>query len=361
MFQKRQIYTNIVGDILFKENLLYNCSLSFNYNSMIRRILVILSVSVLGIYGVVRGQDAHFSQFYANPLHLNPAFTGSERCPRVALGYRNQWPALGPTYVTYSASYDQHVNLIQGGAGLHLLSDVQGDGTIKTNIISGMYSYTLPVTHNFAIAAGFEASYVMKTIKWDFIFPDMIHPLYGPIYSTQENPALVNDHKNYFDFSAGLIGFTERTFFGVAVHHLTEPSESFLRGSDAVLPRKFTAHFGTEIPINNKKYRRGELSLAPQLLFHQQGQFQQFNWGIYVNRKAIVAGFWLRQNFNFQYDSFIMLVGFRQDNIRFAYSYDFTVSRLRNSTYGSHEVSFAYIFPCHTKTDKKRVISCPSF
>lgn len=340
---------------------MYNCKLTFNCYSMIRRILFILSILLTGIYGAVLGQDAHFSQFYANPLHLNPAFTGSERCPRVSLGYRNQWPALGPTYVTYSASYDQHVNFMQGGLGLHILSDVQGDGTIKTNIISGMYSYTLPVSRNFAIAGGFQASFVMKTIKWDFIFPDMIHPLYGPIYTTQENPDLVNDNKNYVDFSVGLIGFTERTFFGVAVHHLTEPSESFLRGSDAVLPRKFTAHFGTDIPINNKKFRRGELSLSPQLLFHQQGQFQQFNWGIYVNRKAIVAGFWLRQNFNFQCDSFIMLVGFRQDNIRFAYSYDFTVSRLRNSTYGSHEVSFAYIFPCHEKAAKKRVISCPSF
>ena len=152
-----------------------------------------------------------------------------------------------------------------------------------------------------------------------------------------------------------------RTFFGVAVHHLTQPSESFLRGSDAVLPRKLTAHFGTEVPINSSKYRRGELKIAPQLLFHQQGQFQQFNWGVYVARKQIVAGFWLRQNFNFQYDSFIMLAGFKQDNLRFAYSYDLTVSRLMNSTYGAHEVSVAFTFQCHGKDPKKDIISCPSF
>ncbi len=327
---------------------------------MIRRILL-LSVITLGIASGISAQDAHFSQFYANPLHLNPAFAGSERCPRVSLGYRNQWPALGPTYVTYSASYDQHVNILQGGVGLHFLSDVQGDGTITSNQINAMYSYTLPVARNFAIAAGFQASFIMKSIKWDFIFPDMIHPLYGPIYSTQEDANLVNDHRNYFDFSVGLIGFSESTFFGIAVHHLTEPSESFLRGSDAVLPRKYTVHFGTDIPINHKSFRRGELSIAPQLLFHQQGQFQQFNWGLYVNRKSIVAGFWLRQNFNFQYDSFIMLVGFRQDNIRYAYSYDMTVSRLRNSTYGAHEVSFAYVFGCRAPKNKLKIISCPSF
>jgi len=330
-------------------------------NIMAKRFIIVLSALFIGSWSVVQAQDAHFSQFYANSLYLNPAFAGAEGCPKLSLNYRNQWPALGPTYVTYSASYDQHLNALQGGVGLHLMNDVQGGGTITTTMISGMYSYTLPVTRRFYVAAGFQASYIMKTINWDFVFPNMIHPLYGPIYSSLENPDIINNQRNYVDFSTGLIAFSQRTFFGIAIHHLTQPSESFLRGSDAVLPRKFTAHFGTEVPINSSKFRRGELKIAPQLLFHQQGQFQQFNWGIYVARRQIVAGFWLRQNFNFQYDSFIMLAGFKQDNLRFAYSYDLTVSRLKNSTYGAHEVSVAFTFNCNPRDKKFSTISCPSF
>jgi type IX secretion system PorP/SprF family membrane protein len=340
---------------------LYNCTLWNNSNDMIRRISFIVVVFLVGLSSMTKAQDAHFSQFYANPLYLNPAFAGSDKCPRINMSYRNQWPALGQTYVTYSLSYDQHVRALQGGAGLLLMNDVQGDGTIISTTLGGMYSYTLPITRRFAITAGFQAAYIMKTVQWEFIFPDMIHPLYGPIYATQEDPSIVDDQKNYFDFSTGVIGFSEKTFFGVAVHHLTEPSESFLRGSDAVLPRKFTVHFGTEIGINSPQFRRGELSLAPQILFHQQGDFQQFNWGLYVNRKAIVAGFWLRQNFNFHYDSFVMLVGFRQDNIKFGYSYDLTVSKLRNSTLGAHEVTFGFTFGCRPARTSFRTISCPSF
>ncbi|HKK66993.1 MAG TPA: type IX secretion system membrane protein PorP/SprF, partial [Bacteroidales bacterium] len=85
---------------------------------MIKRILFIVTVCLIGFCSKANAQDAHFSQFYANPLYLNPAFAGSDKCPRVNLNYRNQWPALGQTYVTYSLSYDQHVNAIQGGAGL---------------------------------------------------------------------------------------------------------------------------------------------------------------------------------------------------------------------------------------------------
>ncbi len=328
---------------------------------MVKRYILLLSATLIGSLSLVYAQDPHFSQFYANSLYLNPAFAGSEKCPRISLNYRNQWPALGPTYVTYSASYDQFSNLIQGGVGLHILNDVQAGGAITSTQINAMYAYTLPVTRKFYIAGGFEVSYFMKSINWEFIFPDMIHPLYGPIYSTIENPELINTKRNYFDFSAGLIAFSEKTFFGVAVHHLTQPSESFLRGSDAVLPRKFTAHFGTDININSSKFRRGELKISPQLLFHQQGEFQQFNWGLYVTRREVIAGFWLRQNFNFQYDAVIMLVGFRLDKLRFAYSYDLTVSRLNNSTYGSHEVSVAYTFKCNPKEKKFSTISCPSF
>ena len=38
---------------------------------------------------VAMAQDPHFSQFYANPLYLNPALTGSSIGPRYLLNYRN--------------------------------------------------------------------------------------------------------------------------------------------------------------------------------------------------------------------------------------------------------------------------------
>ena len=53
-------------------------------------------------------QDPTFTQFYANPLYLNPAFAGTNQCARFGLNYRNEWPNLSANYVTYSASYDQY-------------------------------------------------------------------------------------------------------------------------------------------------------------------------------------------------------------------------------------------------------------
>lgn len=327
---------------------------------MLLKKLLIIPLFFLITFTVVKAQDPGFSQFYANVLYLNPAFAGQDKCPRIGLNYRNQWPALGSTYVTYSVAYDQHVDFLEGGIGLLIMNDVQGDGAITTTGINGMYSYTAPITRNFSLKFAIQVSYIQKKLNWDFIFPDMIHPLYGAIYKTTEQPP--DDlSKGYFDFSGGLVGYNKKSFFGVAVHHFTQPMESFQGSSDAILPMKLTVHAGSNIELSSRRFRRNQLFIAPNLLFQQQQNFQQINYGMYLNRNSIVMGVWFRQNLAFHYDSFIMLLGFVQDKIKFAYSYDLTISKLKNQTLGAHEISFSTTFNCRTKRVRLRTISCPSF
>ena len=89
---------------------------------------------LLGIIAVIalsvesQGQDPHFSQYYANPLYLNPAMAGTQVCPRLIFNYRNQWPSISGTYVTYNASYDQHIDAISGGLGVLVNVDRAGEG-----------------------------------------------------------------------------------------------------------------------------------------------------------------------------------------------------------------------------------------
>lgn len=330
---------------------------------MVKRYIIILTIIAVGFCSKIYAQDAHFSQFYSNPLYLNPALAGSENCPRFTLSYRNQWPGLGQTYVTYSLGYDQFISAIHGGIGVHLLHDVQANGAFSTSQINAMYAYTLQLNHKFFLTGGLQASFFLHHVNYDFIFPDMIHPLYGPIYGTQENGSLSSDYKGHPDFSLGLLGFTEKTFLGIAVHHITKPSVSFLKNtSDASLLPKVTVHFGTDIDLIKKgNQRRGGLILSPQILYQQQGIFQQFNWGLYVKRNQLVVGIWARQNFLFHYDAVSLLLGYKHPSFRLAYSYDLTVSELARSAFGSHEVSLAFLLPCKVKSTKRKSVNCPSF
>ena len=38
----------------------------------------------------LQAQDPTFTQFFSNPIYLNPALAGSSGCPRVSLNYRNE-------------------------------------------------------------------------------------------------------------------------------------------------------------------------------------------------------------------------------------------------------------------------------
>jgi type IX secretion system PorP/SprF family membrane protein len=304
-------------------------------------------------------QDPEFTQFYSNPLYLNPAFAGTDKCPRLVMNYRNQWPNLTGSFVTTCASYDQHVETISGGLGLMVMNDRAAQNTLNTTTVSGIYSYQQAINRKFSIKAGFQASYFQKTLDWSKLtFNDMIDPRKGFIYETNDIPR-GGGVKNV-DFSAGLLGFSKMFYGGFAVHHLNEPNESLIVGTSR-LPMKYTIHGGAVIPIK-KKYGEGT-KLSPNILYRRQGEFQQLNLGMYVSKGPIVAGVWFRGLlFGDKYrDSFIATIGVQNDNIRVGYSYDVTISELTPATGGSHEVSLAISFDCRPKRPKFRTIDCPSF
>ena len=100
---------------------------------------VILTLIIL-FSSSVKSQDPEFSQFYANPLYLNPAMAGAE---------------------SYSSSYDQFIPKLHGGLGVIVSLDDAGGGILRTFQASLMYAYYLRVGNDLffnmamqAIAAG---------------------------------------------------------------------------------------------------------------------------------------------------------------------------------------------------------------
>lgn len=304
--------------------------------------------------GNVAAQDPAFTQFYANPLYLNPAMAGSNKCPRVVLNYRNQWPGLDGSYITSSASYDQYIDAIQGGLGIQVLSDNAGRGTYTTFAINAMYSYQLNITDEISMLAGFQAGYFQKSLDWSKLtFGDMIDARRGFIYETMD-VARADDVDNV-DFAAGLMVFNETFYGGVAVHHLFEPNESVLV-QEAPLERKYTAHAGAVIPINKDIKGRSETSVSPNVLYQYQYGTSQLNLGLYVQKGPLIGGVWYRFD-----DALILLAGVETEFFKVGYSFDLTTSALATKTSGSHEISAAFTFNCRTPKKKLRAINCPSF
>jgi type IX secretion system PorP/SprF family membrane protein len=300
-------------------------------------------------------QDPQFTQFYANPIYLNPAFAGSNGCPRFNMNYRNEWPSLSGNYVTYSMSYDQYFKNISGGIGIIALHDQQGQGTIYTSMLGFIYSYHLKVNRKFSMLFGARAAMVNKYLDWDKLtFGDMIDPRRGFIYATGDVPR--GGSRYFFDASAGVVGYSKNFFFGFAAHHLNQPNESMIIG-ESKLPIRMTGHMGAELKLGKKSQYTNITSIMPNVIYQYQNGFQELALGTYIKYGAFKVGAWYRNR-----DAFILSIGINTGKFRIGYSYDVTVSKLNNGVSGgSHEVSLGLNFNCKDKPVSFRTISCPSF
>ncbi|HKJ78873.1 MAG TPA: PorP/SprF family type IX secretion system membrane protein, partial [Prolixibacteraceae bacterium] len=88
----------------------------------------------------IAAQDVSFSQFYSNPLYLNPAFAGSVGTPRFGLQYRNQWSGFNNAFTTYSAAFDMAVEKLQGGVGVYVMNDALANNALNSLQINLIYT-----------------------------------------------------------------------------------------------------------------------------------------------------------------------------------------------------------------------------
>ncbi len=311
-------------------------------------------------------QDPHFSQFYANPMYLNPAYTGAQVCPRVIMNYRNQWPNLPGDFVTYNTSLDFALNQY-GGVGLIALHDEAGNGVLTTTKISLLYSYHANLSGATTLSAGFQASYFQRSLNSNQYFGDMIDDLYGFIYPSFD-PFSNEDFFNasYIDFSGGLLLTSDNYYAGLAVHHLTEPNYAFLSSSnEGRLPMKITFHGGTTVFLEDlgllaNTFLSGFTHFNPHLIFQKQADSEQINIGGSFISENWAYGMSYRRGFN-NSDAIILILGYELNRYKIGYSYDLTVSKLGINSGGAHELSLQIQLDCFYKKPTQNAIPCPKF
>lgn len=314
--------------------------------------MVILSF-LLGFYPSA-GQDVSFSQFFSNPLYLNPAFAGSVGVPRISLQYRNQWHVFNNAFNTYSVAFDMPVEKLQGGLGFYVLKDGQANNLLNSYQFNFTYSVYVRVSEFYQLHGGIQTGIFRNELRTDqLIFPDNFDPETGQTGLSEELQYLGDRSFSFPDFSAGVMLYSDRIFYGLAVHHIAEPQQSFFIDNDdfAKLERKYSAHVGARLPVFLYGHQRKKFDIAPQLVVQMQGDFNQINYGFFATKNGLTAGTWFRQNIGLQYDAVIFLVGFAKNNWQLTYSYDLTVSGLWGNSGGTSEISLAFLLK---NRDKER-------
>lgn len=325
-------------------------------------------------------QDPQYSQFYAAPLYLNPAFAGSSQQGRLGLNYRNQWPGVDANFTTVSAFADFYFEDKNSGVGALLTRDYVGLVGLQSISLAVQYAYQLRLTKKLSFRPGFQAAIYQRSINFGRLtFANQFDPNTGEFIGGDSGEGLSGGNRFFPDFSGGGLFYTPNAWLGFAAHHFTQPNNSLV-GEDSNLPMKLSAHAGWKfffrpgIMGQGVYSRKSERSIAPAVQYRKQGPFTQMDVGAYFTFEPIVLGAWYRGipfksiNNIINHESIVLLLGMTlkgsKDVLNIGYSYDITISRLGPGSGGSHEISLVYSWPIRNprKPPKdKLVIPCPDF
>lgn len=321
-------------------------------------------------------QDIQFTQFYAAPLYLNPAFAGSTMDTRLLSNNRVQWTGLGiaKSYNTYAFSADHFIPQYKSGVGLLATYSSAGTGRLRSVDISMQYTYHIDINTRWKLRPGLQATFVSRNIDFNrLLFGDQIYKD-GIAPNTQDQ--FYNPSVNFFDFSSGFLLYNRNLWIGAAAHHMNTPNQS-LTGEKSNLPLKYGIHGGYKIYVTSRSLikrsygRQPESSISPAFSYKAQGNFDQLDVGLYFYFEPLILGAFYRGIPVFKKlergygnnDALAVLVGVRVGGFSFGYSYDITVSKLAvYNSGGSHEISLCYIM--NTNKDKRRPerrLPCPDF
>ena len=296
----------------------------------------------------IYGQDPLFSQYYAQPMHINPGFAGISYAPRIEMVYRNQWPLIQGSftgYVTSAISYDQFFKKYNSGIGIQLLADNSGGGLLKSWKIAGTYGYQARIDDDNFLRGGIELGFVQTSYDWEkFIFGDQLNEEFGPIspggtpYPTGEiRPD--QTQLTYLDIGTGLLYYNPYFNLGISAKHINTPRNDILKingSSYSGIPIRWVIHGSMQWDLS--KSSRVKSILSPALMIATQSKFLQVNIGAQYQISTIFAGVWYRHTRK-NPDAIIGVFGFKKGAWKLGYSFDYTLSDLGIDQGGSHELS----------------------
>lgn len=303
---------------------------------------IIVFFLLIGWMYKLSAQDPYFSQYFLNPIYMNPAYTGTMKVPRFGVQYRNQWPAMNNAYTTYFASFDTYMPKIKSGLGMLMYQDVQGDGIYKQSSFKAIYSKEIQINREWKMYGSLSAGAQINSLNFNqLIFPDGLDAIYGLHQPTNESLP-ENNNRIFPDFGTGILVFNDKYFFGFAVDHLSEPNHSLYSEFPIELPRKYTAHFEVNLPWHIPGHWRKFCTFNPNFIVQSQGNERNITFGVYANRKSFTLGIWNRQTTKKSTDVIVM-AGFIGKQLKTAITYDTNLRGVGLRSHGSVEISISFL------------------
>ncbi|WP_460894146.1 PorP/SprF family type IX secretion system membrane protein [Rufibacter soli] len=307
-------------------------------------------IFLLGATVAVAQQRAISSQYMTNYFLLNPAVAGYEKDLNVKAGFRNQWVGFEGApktfYVSGETALFQHQRSRGNrrrlkafhGAGGYAYTDKTGPTTRSAVLAS--YAYHVPLSRELFLSSGVFAGF--QQFKFDPNKVQLADNSNGidPVTST----GMINSFMP--DLTIGTFLHSEQFYVGISLFQVL--GNKIFEAENTTESSRLTRHLYMSGGYNFEVQKN--ITVAPSLLLKYAGpaplQADLNVKGIYnfSKRKKTKADdqVWAGLSYRTQ-DALVGLVGCQfLGQYQVSYSYDITVSPMRNYSSGSHELMVGY-------------------
>lgn len=321
------------------------------------------ALSILLFTSVCSAQDIHLSQYDANPLYVNPAFTGfqldNKQLLRCNINYRNQnLNVLGSSNKTSVLGLDMRLGNKFSIGQMLINNSINNSFNSFNFLLSGSYKIINKDPdgndrHNLLVGLqmGFiQKSFSLNSFTYDSQYSASNASGFDSNLPTGETFGKQND--THFDMNMGVFyKFIDENkkyspFGGFSIYHLTQPNQALSGNVFSQTPMRFTLHGGCSYTFNK------ELSILPQFIFMDQGKAKELNVGVMAyykikdtsNYEPMIGIAWRAGN------AIILQFGLKyKSSSVFRISYDINTYYLKQ--YGNRGVELSLV---HTIKKKKQ-------
>jgi type IX secretion system PorP/SprF family membrane protein len=270
-------------------------------------------------------QDPQFSQFMHNRLFVNPAYAGSNDAFCFNLLYRDQWDRFGGGPKSAVLGVDGPVELLHGGLGISFLSDKPG--LQKNTNFKLAYAYRFDLGSG-KLAFGIDGGLLQRGYNEDEI-----------VAKDKNDPFLPKGSDSKFDLGAGVYFNSEKVYLGISSSHLMEGEFEYDKvKSENVRHYYFMGGYNWEL--------NPTFTLKPSVFVKSDAVETQLDVNLNLHIKD---RFWIGGSYRLE-DAVVAMAGVNiTEDFRVGYAFDFTTSKIKDYSQGTHEIFIGYCFKIKKK------------
>lgn len=301
----------------------------------------VVAISVVSSTETKAQIDPMFTQYMFNEMYINPAYAGSRESISATLLYRNQW--VGVDGAPKTQTFTIHAPVKRKKIGVGLIARTESIGVTKQTNLFLDYAYRVPLSGG-QFSLGLTSGIIFHQEKLaDITTVDPNDPEF-----LNNTPKLVMPNAGF-----GMYYYTDKFYAGLSIPRMIENTVDLTASKQVInRPNMESWHYylttGYVFKLNESvklkptfmvKAAAGapvEVDLSANLLFNETFWIG----GAYRTGDAISGMAVLQVN----------------DQMRIGYSYDYTLTEIRDYTSGSHEITLGYDF-----TFKKSKVISPRY